>query len=469
MPTSTDTRDLTVTKTGVELVSVGTWDASTGKTRVTAQNLADMIAASLDPHADAAPLKVGHDDDRFQDADGNPPSTRDGEPAYGWVQNLRLSEDGKTLVGDLVGVPKMLADVMETALRRRSVELVRNETVGGKRYSAVLTGLALLGVQAPAVKGLADLRALFADQLAVKPERLSVQIVDDTPPVPQSAPPNTDREPEPSDPSKQGASVMAVEMKLNSMQRKALGIADDATDEEISKKLKELGLKMAEADDTPPVQVTPPVAPAVQQPQAAPPATTPPPADPAPPAQPPVPVQQAPAPPVNPAPAPVQVAPLVVSTDTTPPAAAPPQTVAASAGNPFTAESFASAAAAYGLQVMDKTQFEALAAQAADGAAARAEQVSAHRDQIVRVAMSEGKIAPTTYQHFRAMADKDEQQVVELFKILPAILPTQPIGHAEQYSGGLPGEPDKATVEKNRAAVMDFFHIDPPVAATPKG
>lgn len=455
MPTATDERDLTVTKTGVELVSVGIWNASTGRTRITAADLKAMVDASQDPQYDVPPLKIGHDDDRFQDANGNPPSTRDGQPAYGWVENLRVSDDGKTLIGDLVGVPRMLADVMETALRRRSVELVRHDRVGGKTYAAVLSGLALLGVQPPAVKGLADLRALFAEQLEQKPERFSLQIEDDTPSIPQSTGENLDREPGTPAAQKSGAD-MPVQMKLSPEQRKALGIPENATDEDIKKALAKLNLAMVDPD-VPPVAVsTNPPAP-VPAPAAAPDQSQ----------QPAAPAAVAPVAPVAPA---VQPAPPAA-------VAAPAQQVApAPAAAPVAApvvsdtrETVAASAAAFGLQVMDQTQIAELTAAAEDGRTARREQIRIYRDGLVRTAMAAGKIAPTAYDHFRKMVDTDEKLFTDTVEVLPVMFPTSPIGHGEQFAGGDDDEAAVTELTERRGKVYSFFNIDAPVAATPKG
>jgi len=426
MTTAAPVKPVTTTVRGVELVAIGTWNASTGTTRITQAELRAMVDASVNPQYDAPPLKVGHDDDRFQDAAGNPPSTRDGEPAYGWVENLRVSDDGRTLLGDLVGVPQMLADVMDTALRRRSVELVRHDRVGGKTYAAVLTGLALLGVQAPAVKGLADLRALFADQLTQPPEKFSVQIVndDDTPVVPQTPPPITHGE---ADTSNKGAQPMATQFKLNSMQRKALGIADDATDAEVSAALKKLGFKLAEEE--PPVAVPSP--PAAE-----------------PPAAPAAPVAATPSPAAEP-PAP---APTVV-TEPAPAAAEPtPQAVAASA-------------ATLGLLVVDQKMYEALSADAAAGRAARDEQDKARRNALVQKAISDGKIAAPAYTAFRAMADTDEDGVITLLAAMPASRTpmAQPIGHAELSADDKTAE--AVALDARRKQLADYFGTAAPAAA----
>lgn len=143
----------TVTIRDVELVRAGTWDAITGRVTITPDELDDIVAAAADPEVDAAPIKIGHL--------GAWANLGDSAPALGWVANVRRTADDR-VVGDLVDVPQRLAAILPKAFRRRSVEMLANvRTVGGKVYKLALTGLALLGVAPPAVKGLADLLALY--------------------------------------------------------------------------------------------------------------------------------------------------------------------------------------------------------------------------------------------------------------------------------------------------------------------
>ena len=139
-------------------MKAGTWASARGKVTITNADLAAMVAESRDPDLDAPPIKLGHVDPRF-----------DGEPALGWVRNLRLSSDGATLIGDLTDVPASLADVIATAYPRRSIEAAWGMPKGdGTKRGAVLTGLALLGITPPAVKGLADVyRAAAAGEAVV--------------------------------------------------------------------------------------------------------------------------------------------------------------------------------------------------------------------------------------------------------------------------------------------------------------
>jgi hypothetical protein len=150
----------TVDLPGLDLMAVGTWNASTGRTTVTAEDIADAVKAFNDGLVDRPAIKIGHTDSRFRTAG------EDGDPAYGWVTNVRLSEDGRRLVGDAKRVPAKLAARMGDAYRNRSAEVKFGvRTLAGKTYRMVLTGLALLGAQPPAIKTLDDVYALYSDQL----------------------------------------------------------------------------------------------------------------------------------------------------------------------------------------------------------------------------------------------------------------------------------------------------------------
>ena len=164
----------TATIRDVELVSVGTWAASTGVTKVTRADLDAMLAAHADGLVDRAPIKLGHVSPLNDDLG-------DGAPAYGWVTPKRIATNAaglETLYGDLVGMPAKLAEVAPAAYRRRSVEIAWGvKTPAGKTYPPVLIGVALLGAAAPAVKGLADVLALYSTEPEVE-RTTTVELVD---------------------------------------------------------------------------------------------------------------------------------------------------------------------------------------------------------------------------------------------------------------------------------------------------
>ena len=93
-------------------------------------------------------VKIGHTDEA-------------GAPAYGWVENLR--REGQKLVADLVQLPDDLYQMIKNMrFDRVSAELAFNFERAGRKFAKVLTALALLGQELPAVAGLKPLHASFS-------------------------------------------------------------------------------------------------------------------------------------------------------------------------------------------------------------------------------------------------------------------------------------------------------------------
>lgn len=156
------------TVTGVEIASVGMeWQASTGPFTCTFEHLADAAkAANEDPLIQIPRLKLGHTSEINGELRVVDPfaALGDGAPAFGAANNLRLVNDGATLIGDYIEVPEWLAEALPSAYRSRSMEcrqLVTTE--GGKHYTAVITAIALLGPVIPAIKDLADLERFLIE------------------------------------------------------------------------------------------------------------------------------------------------------------------------------------------------------------------------------------------------------------------------------------------------------------------
>lgn len=156
-----------VTVEGVELVTVGTWHGIPTAT-FTLEDLVDMmVAANDDPLITAPRVKLGHE--RWQlhpgggvVALGDHDPFWGGEPAFGSVANVQLDDAGVRLIGDLVEVPKWMAEVMPSAWPNRSIEYVDDvQTEGDRRYSRVLTAVALLGVRLQAVSDLSDIQRIL--------------------------------------------------------------------------------------------------------------------------------------------------------------------------------------------------------------------------------------------------------------------------------------------------------------------
>lgn len=148
-----------VTIPGVELLSAGMAWHGADDYYVTAEHLADMVLAQADPLIRAPRVKLGHQDALFGALAGmhDPtPASIDGAPGFGTILNLRTTESGTKLVGDLTEVPDWLAEAMPSAYPTRSAEWVWDyETQGGHKYKAVLTDIAL-GSWRPAAEDLAD-------------------------------------------------------------------------------------------------------------------------------------------------------------------------------------------------------------------------------------------------------------------------------------------------------------------------
>jgi hypothetical protein len=155
----------------VPLIEAGMdWPSMNGAVTFGDTHLAAAVAASADPLLPRARIGLGHTDPRY-----NPhacPSCQaeiepdlDGDPNFGFIENLRLERSDTLLVSDLIDVPLWLAKVMPVAYPSRSIEgwfafMGPNK----KEYSFVLTRLALLGVQFPAVLALNDLPALYGSE-----------------------------------------------------------------------------------------------------------------------------------------------------------------------------------------------------------------------------------------------------------------------------------------------------------------
>lgn len=102
------------------------------------------------------PLKMGHNKDQ--------PMT-DGQPALGWVDALWI--EGKKLMGKFVDVPEIVYNAMQQKkYRNKSIELDLDVSYKGNKYEYVLSGVALLGADIPAVNTLNDLSYYLASRRA---------------------------------------------------------------------------------------------------------------------------------------------------------------------------------------------------------------------------------------------------------------------------------------------------------------
>lgn len=138
---------------GAELFAVGKWN----EIEFTEADLDAMVesfqALAL---AGRVPLKLGHNQEQ--------PFT-DGQPALGWVS--RVWRDGKKLFGDFTAMPRVVYDAVKQGIYKFvSVELLRESEYDGSKYPWVLSAVALLGADIPAVSGLKDLQTLAMSRRA---------------------------------------------------------------------------------------------------------------------------------------------------------------------------------------------------------------------------------------------------------------------------------------------------------------
>jgi len=126
----------------VQIFKSGTWNGD----EYSESDLDAMVAAASSVGF-GIPIKAGHKDDA-------------GQPALGWVQNLKRV--GNALYADLVDLPKRVYDaIREHAFDAVSAEIFWNFSRNGKKYPRVLKALALLGAEIPAVD-LEPLRAFLS-------------------------------------------------------------------------------------------------------------------------------------------------------------------------------------------------------------------------------------------------------------------------------------------------------------------
>lgn len=101
------------------------------------------------------PLKMGHKPGVEMDEDG--------QPALGWVDSVWV--EGEKLMAKFVDIPELAYKAMQNKMyRNKSIELDIAVKHGDAEFDLVLTGVALLGAELPAVNGLNDLSAYVASR-----------------------------------------------------------------------------------------------------------------------------------------------------------------------------------------------------------------------------------------------------------------------------------------------------------------
>lgn len=143
----------TVDLVGVEILAVGGpvrgRGSAPGGDYVSRDDLRALAAADADLGAEVRPpARIGHEG---------------GAPAVGWLENVRLNDDGTKLLADIKRVPRQFAELVNAgAYRTRSVELgPLTSQRTGRRFEKVVKGLAWLGGRLPACQTLDDVVALY--------------------------------------------------------------------------------------------------------------------------------------------------------------------------------------------------------------------------------------------------------------------------------------------------------------------
>lgn len=137
------------------------------------EDLEEIASANRELYAEVRPPnKLGHSKEQILLAQSGLAPVDAGEfPAAGWLQGDTFAvvdgEDGKAkLIADAKRVPRKLGDLFEAgAWSRKSVELskVKSQTLPGKTFAKVVTGLAWLGAKAPAIRTLDEVLAWYAE------------------------------------------------------------------------------------------------------------------------------------------------------------------------------------------------------------------------------------------------------------------------------------------------------------------
>ncbi len=149
----TNNKDEVFTRDDVEIFAAGTWNGD----NYTEDDLDNMVENfNLFRDKMKVPLKLGHDKNQRM-------AQKDGYPALGWVTELK--RQGKKLLAKIEGIPRKVKELIERgSYGRFSAEIYWNARVGGNIHSRVLSAVALLGADTPAVSSISDIVGMFSRQ-----------------------------------------------------------------------------------------------------------------------------------------------------------------------------------------------------------------------------------------------------------------------------------------------------------------
>jgi len=138
----------------IEVFAVGTWN----NTKITEQDIDDIVNSTNEIIDKVKPfVKLGHDDKQklLQNS---------GLPAGGWI--TKLKRKGQKILVDIADVPQKLYELISKgAYKRISSEILWDYTEPStkRKYNKVLSAIAFLGADLPAVTNLEDIAALYSD------------------------------------------------------------------------------------------------------------------------------------------------------------------------------------------------------------------------------------------------------------------------------------------------------------------
>lgn len=138
-----------------EIFKVGTHTSDKGVTKAYSLDDLNFIAESYKPDEDEAPIVIGHPEEN--------------DPAFGWISNLSVSEDGNLIAEapDDKLHPDFLTALKEGSYKKRSISL----TPEGK-----LRHIGFLGAAKPSVKGLADIQFSSPSSVVYELEDLPIPV-----------------------------------------------------------------------------------------------------------------------------------------------------------------------------------------------------------------------------------------------------------------------------------------------------
>lgn len=155
---------------GVEIFAEGTWNGND----ITSDVLKNIVSGFDKTKDFLKPvLKLGHGEEQEL-------LKNEGLPAAGWVSNVYIQ--GKKLLADFVDIPEKIYDLIKKkAYRKVSIELCAGYTFDDNTYPYLLTAIALLGSDLPAVKTLSDILGMYKTASQnftndIKSNKLSVKI-----------------------------------------------------------------------------------------------------------------------------------------------------------------------------------------------------------------------------------------------------------------------------------------------------